>query len=235
MEYKFTAIIVEPRKHKALEFVLQNVCDCLSQDWKIILFHGKNNLDYSINICEKLNKIYDNRIQLVNLYIDNLNQDSYSKLFASKNKIYDYINSELFLVFQTDSMIIKKNAHLIYDYLDYDYVGSPWKITSYIPTKNCNFIGNGGFSLRRKSKMMEIIEKIPYNNNYEDLYFSTNYEPSINVYKPEYLKACNFCVDEVFSEFTFAFHRCWVHEHYNKIKELYPEIEILEKLQEEEE
>lgn len=234
MDYKYTAIIVEPRKHKALEFVLHNICNCLSSEWKVILFHGINNIEYSLTICEKLNNVYNNRIQLVNLNIENLNQNSYSKLFASKNIIYDFINTELFLVFQTDSMIIKRNSHLIYNYLHYDYVGSPWKITNYIPTKNCNFIGNGGFSLRRKSKMMEIIEKIPFNDIFEDLYFSTNYDPLVYVHKPEYSKACNFCVDEVFSELTFAFHRSWVHDHYNKTKDLYPEIELLEKLQEEE-
>ena len=235
MEYKYTAIIVEPRKHKALEFVLQNICDCLSKDWKVILFHGINNIEYSQNISEKLNNLNNNRIHLVNLNIDNLNLISYSKIFASKNTIYDYIDTELFLVFQTDSMIIKKNAYLINNYLNYDYVGSPWKITNYIPTQNCNFIGNGGFSLRRKSKMIEIIEKIQYNDNHEDLYFSNNYEPIIYVKKPEYKIACNFCVEEVFSELTFAFHKCWLHDHYNKTKDLYPEIEILEKLQEVEE
>ena len=29
----FTAIIIEPRIHTALEFVLNNICDCLSHEW----------------------------------------------------------------------------------------------------------------------------------------------------------------------------------------------------------
>ena len=48
IKYKYSAIIVEPRKHKALYFVLNNVCDCLSDEWKIILFHGSENILYSI-------------------------------------------------------------------------------------------------------------------------------------------------------------------------------------------
>ena len=52
----------------------------------------------------------------------------------------------------------KKNKDIINDFLEYDYVGAPWIITAYTFTKNCSYIGNGGFSLRRKSK----IAKSPY-------------------------------------------------------------------------
>ena len=71
-EFKYTAIIVEPRKHKALEFVLNNSCDCLSDEWKVILFHGKNNNEYANEIVTRLNSIYKNRISLVNLNVDNI-------------------------------------------------------------------------------------------------------------------------------------------------------------------
>jgi len=105
MSYKYTAIIIEPRKHKALEIVLNNILDCLSNEWKIVFFHGTNNIEYSKNISDKLNKLYNDRIQLVNLNVDNLNQKTYSKLLATKTIIYDYINTEYFLVFQTDSVM----------------------------------------------------------------------------------------------------------------------------------
>lgn len=230
MDYKYTAIIIEPRKHKALEFVLNNICECLSSDWKIILFHGINNIEYIIEIVEKLNKIYENRIQYINLNIENLDLIEYSRLLCDKYIIYDNIKTELFLVFQTDSMIMKKNSELIDCFLEYDYIGSPWLIANYIPTKECDFIGNGGFSLRKKSKMIEIIEKIECVNKYEDLYFSRNYL-NIKVNKPEYTKACTFCVDEVFSELTFACHKPWVHNHYELFKKIYPEVEVLKTLQ----
>jgi len=236
--YKYSAIIIEPRKHNAIEFVLNNVCDCLSDEWGIILFHGINNSEYVTEIVENLNRLYKNRIQLVNLNIDNLTLLEYSKLLCTKTTVYDYINTETFLVFQTDSMIIKRNAYFINNFLEYDYVGSPWLITGYEPTQKCDFIGNGGFSLRKKSKILEIIEKIDWSNQYEDLYFSTKYE-NIKVYKPEYNKALMFCVDEVLSEITFACHKPWFHKnnqnvntnHYDIFKQIYPEVELLEKLQ----
>jgi hypothetical protein len=215
--FKYTAIIVEPRKHKALEFVLNNVCDCLSDEWKIILFHGKNNVEYSSEIVNRLNIMFNNRIHTVNLNVDNLNLKTYSELLADRNIIYDHIETDVFLVFQTDSMIFKKNAHLIEDYLDYDYVGAPWLISNYELTKRCNFIGNGGFSLRNKNKMLEIIEKIPYKDVCEhlhfceDLYFSMSYD-NILVNKPSYEKARGFCVDEIFNLTPVACHKFWVHQ-----------------------
>jgi hypothetical protein len=207
------------------------MCECLENNWNIVLFHGDNNEKYVEQIVEKLNILFDNRILLVNLHIDNYDLIEYSKLFCTKSIIYDFISSDIFLVFQTDSMIFKDNKNLINDFLMYDYIGSPWLMTNYIPTKNCNFIGNGGFSLRNKNKMMEIIEKMPWDNKtYEDLYFSTNYE-SIKINKPEYSKAITFCVDEVFNEKTFSCHKPWVHKHYDYFKTIYPEVEILKNLQ----
>jgi len=242
--FKYTAIIVEPRKHKALEFVLNNVCDCLSDEWKVILFHGKNNNEYANEIITRLNSIYKNRISLVNLYVDNLNQQTYSHLLVNKNIIYDHIDTDMFLVFQTDSIILKENAHMINDYLNYDYVGSPWLICNYEPTKRCDFIGNGGFSLRNKQKMLEIIEKIPYNDEYEDLYFATTYYDII-VNKPSYEKAMSFCVGETYNnEITLlAVHQFWPwdykindnleHFYHNLVKK-YSDCAILLSLQSEE-
>ena len=55
LSYKYTAIIIEPRKHHALEFVLNNALYCLSSEWKIILFHGNDNVEYVNKIAERLN------------------------------------------------------------------------------------------------------------------------------------------------------------------------------------
>ena len=49
----YTAIIVEPRKHKALSFVLQNFLKNLpEEEWSFIIFHGNKNLDYINYILE---------------------------------------------------------------------------------------------------------------------------------------------------------------------------------------
>lgn len=238
MIYNYTAVIIEPRKYKALEFVLNNILHCLSSDWKILFFHGMNNAEYSNKIVCKLNNLYNNRISLIKLEVNNLNQKSYSELLCSKYDIYNYIETKYFLIFQTDSMMFKQNAHFINYFLDkeYDYVGSPWLICDYQPTQERNFIGNGGFSLRKKSTMLEIIKNNKWDENnewHEDLFFSKNYY-KMELNKPSYELAKIFCVDEVFSLFTIATHKPWCHSHYAEFIKIYPECEVLRSLQFEE-
>jgi len=242
MTYKYTAIIIEPRKHKALNFVLNNMIECLPNDWKIILFHGIHNEEYSINTINKLqlSEVDKERIQLIKLDVINLNQKTYSELLANRLDIYQHIETEYFLIFQTDSMIFKQNIHLLESFLNnnYDYIGSPWLRTNYYPTRERDYIGNGGFSLRKKDKMIEIIQKYKWDEHahiewYEDLFF-TKHRNDIKLKKPAYEKALTFCVDEVFSPLTMACHKPWATLHYPEFVKLYPECEILRNLQEEE-
>ena len=52
----YTAIIIEPRNHKALPFVVNNVIDNLSNDWNVIIFHGNMNINYVKNIVKTSNR-----------------------------------------------------------------------------------------------------------------------------------------------------------------------------------
>jgi len=194
----YTAIIVEPRNHKALPFVVNNVIDNLSNDWNVIIFHGNMNINYVNNIVKT-----SNRIKLHNLNVDNFTRNEYSRLLMTKS-FYDNIPTEIFLIFQTDSMIFSKNKNYINRFLQYDYVGAPW------PHLN-NQIGNGGFSLRKKSKMIEILEKekIPDDPNYpEDLFFAL--PKNVSLYKPSIEEAKYFSFECEFFSDTFACHQPWI-------------------------
>lgn len=235
MEFKYTAFIIEPRKHKALYFVLNNMLECLSSEWKIIHFHGVNNEQYSIDIYNRLNEIYPNRLYLVKLYVINLNQKTYSELLANRLDIYNYIDTEYFLIFQTDSMMFKRNAHLMEHFLTngYDYVGAPWLICEFPYTKERDFIGNGGFSLRKKEKMVNIVKTTKWDEEHlwlEDLFFCKSTE-AIPLKKPTYESAIMFCVDEIYTELTMACHKPWGNRNYNEFIKIYPECLILESLQ----
>jgi len=235
MDYTYTAIIIEPRKHAALEFVLNNLCECLPPEWNVILFHGTINKEYADTIIQKLNAIHNNRISTVNLHVDNLTMDEYNQLFVTKSIIYETIKCETFIVFQTDSMIFKRNSHRLNDYLDYDYVGAPWPLDERPIEKSCGYIGNGGFSLRKKSKMLEIIDKIeyiPHINDIpinEDMYFNIPYD-GIELNRPSYDKACMFSVEGVFREEAFACHKPCLY-FIDMFRFYYPEFKILESLQ----
>jgi hypothetical protein len=196
----YTAIILEPRKHPALEFVLNNFLENLDYNWNIIIYHGTDNIDYINNIITtKLNKHID-RITKINLNTPNLTIQNYNDLMVSKKFIED-IPTEIFLIFQTDSMICSQNKDLIYNFIQYDYVGAPWLEGD---------VGNGGLSLRRKSKMLEIVNNCLYQpGRPEDVYFSKGCN-NIQIDKPNDLEAKLFSVENIYSEKSFGVHKSWV-------------------------
>jgi hypothetical protein len=115
-------------------------------------------------------------------------------------------------------MILNKN--LLNDFLSYDYVGAPWKN---------GMVGNGGLSLRRKSKMIEICEKVnPNCARCDDVYFSCQTIVPLN--KPSYQEAKLFSIETVFHETSFGIHACWKYLNkyeMNYLLNKYPDIAIL--------
>jgi len=216
----YTAIIVEPREHKALDFVVRNAFENLSNDWNIIIFHGNKNLQYVNNIVKN---ILDstNRLKTHQLNIDNLTRNEYSRLLMTKS-FYNHIPTESFLVFQTDSMIFPRNKYYVNYFLKYDYVGAFWP--------HLNNVGNGGFSLRKKSKMIEIIEKeeILDDANYaEDLFFALS--TKVCLYKPSKEESLYFSFECEFWPDSFGCHQPWLQDK-KEVLANYPEAEELYKL-----
>lgn len=176
--YDKIAVIVEPRKHKNLVNVILNFVSILPDDWKIKLFHGNTAYDFIMN--SKLKDLYDsNKLLLQKLDVDNLNGATYSDLFKTKKFWLDCL-AENILIFQTDSILCSKSTFKIDDFMHFDYIGSVWY---YNDDKFHG--GNGGFSFRKQSAMIDCIERIPpskttieYKNGerlteerFEDIYF----------------------------------------------------------------
>ena len=221
----YTAIIVEPREHKAFPYVFENFLNNLSDDWSFIIFHGNLNLEFILKIIyDKLSK-HIHRISLIQLNVDNLTIEEYSNLLKYNKDFYKYIPTEIFLVFQTDSIILTKYKHLINNFLHYDYVGAPWKHHISYSKNEC--IGNGGLSIRKKSKMLEIMEKQGKSERPEDIYFSC-YD-SVLISKPTYNDASFFSIEEVFNDSSFGCHKPWalydnkclLYNTFEEVKELY--------------
>jgi hypothetical protein len=63
----------------------------------------------------------------------------------------------MFLVFQLDTLISDVYHSKIYDFMQYDYVGAPLPL--HFELNLGTLVGNGGLSLRKKSKMLEVARK----------------------------------------------------------------------------
>ncbi|NCV18990.1 MAG: hypothetical protein EBW42_09525 [Rhodobacterales bacterium] len=106
-----------------------------------------------LNICNQISP----NIQIIKLDVENLTQNQYSKLLTTK-EFWKNLNGEKILIYQEDSFLFKKNIN---DFLSFDFIGAPFpKNVNDTP----NLVGNGGFSLRTKSKMLEVISKISPEN-----------------------------------------------------------------------
>ena len=209
---KYTALIIEPRQHKALELVLTNFMGNLDNKWNFIIFHGFDNKEFIENIISK-NSLDNNRIKMINLNVHNLTIKDYNNLFYSRS-FYDNIPTEMFLVFQSDTLICKKHKDLIYKFMEYDYVGAPWWETDWNKNTCTNRVGNGGLSLRRKSKMLELLDNCTHNNENEDMFFSKlicNCKYNIEFNKPTEEEAKEFAIEHLYNDKTFGVHKPWLY------------------------
>ena len=225
--FKYTALIIEPRQHNAFRYVMMNFLENLSDEWGFLVFHGNKNQEFVYDIVYGLDECYKKRIiHLINLGVENLDKESYSSLFYSR-AFYDFIPTDTFLVFQTDSIILKENKDLIHDYVEYDYVGAPWGIGRY----GGGLVGNGGFSLRKKNKMLEIMNSKEFlSHENEDVFFSMNVDSSIQYNVPSFDVAKAFSVETVFCENPFGVHNFWKYlceEENEYLIHKYPELREL--------
>ena len=217
---KYTAVIIEPRQHKALGFVLNNFFTNLSDEWGFIIIHGNSNKQFIENLLHSELDKFKHRIdKLIQLDIDNLTSSKYSNICKSSS-FYKCIDTDILLIFQTDTIILKENKDLINDFLEYDYVGAPWQN---------GMVGNGGLSLRKRNKMIEVTDKVrPDFTDHEDNYFC--YQNAVKLTRPSFEEAQKFSVETVFHEKSFGIHAPW--KHLNKYEmdfliDKYPDIATL--------
>jgi hypothetical protein len=215
----FTAVIVEPRRHPALSFVLKNMASLLPDGWKILVFHGNMNGEFVQDIIEDM-EFPSRFLKPISLDVDNLTIAQYNSMLMS-SAFYKCIPTETMLIFQTDTMILEPTY--LSAFLSYDYVGAPWKSGG---------VGNGGLSVRKKTKMLTITQTVmPFQSN-EDVYFA--FQTIIPLLKPSFQEAQKFAVETVFYEQPFGIHAPWKHlnEHEMGILlEKYPAIQELIDLQ----
>ena len=165
----------------------------------------------------------------------------YDTLFKTRS-FWEGIPAEHILIFQADSLLCELSPWTIHDFLEYDFVGAPWR-QDVCPPDNDRSVsicwndyvdmvqragffnqsgyklpsgqgGNGGLSLRKRSKMLEIVEKcrhVPSMEWNEDVFFSFPC-PHVSIALPTTEVASRFAVESgPFYERPFGVHKVWRH------------------------
>lgn len=213
----YEAVFIEFRILPNIEFVIRNAIFRLGKEWSFTVICGKKNYLYISNIVKNVNK----NIKIICLDYDNLSQEEYSNLLTTK-EFWNALYGDKILIYQEDSLIFHNN---ILPFLKYDYIGAPFGKTTN-DTPNC--VGNGGLSLRTKSKMLEVINYIKLedtkvnsstesymkmsNLKYppEDVYFSKNMQECSIGDVADWNTAYQFSSEQVFNPNSFAGHKFWI-------------------------
>ena len=217
LESIYEAVFIEFRILPNIEFIIRNAILKLGNSWSFTIVCGNKNVHFIQNI---VNAISIN-INVINLDYDNMTRNEYSN-YLMTTRFWNLFKGDKILIYQEDSLIFKKN---IMEFIHYDYIGAPFPKGS---DDTPNGVGNGGLSLRSRSKMIEVITKCPIKNfkignstkNYmdmvgmdtvpEDVYFSKN----LQTYKignvADWDTAYQFSSESTFNPNSFGCHQLWV-------------------------
>ena len=211
------AVIVEFRKFPHIEFIIRNAIKKLGNNWSFSVICGNKNYDFLQKMISEMSA----NIKLIKYNRDNIDKNSYSEVLASK-EFWSKLVGEKILIYQEDTCIFRYN---IDEFMEWDYIGAPWPITK---NTNSKLVGNGGLSLRSKSVMLKVIDKIDilktqYNTSTfefmkkwelkippEDVYFSKNII-DFNLGKvADWTIANKFCIESIPHPNPFGGHKFWI-------------------------
>jgi hypothetical protein len=224
----YESILIEFRCLPHLEFLIRNSIYKLGVKWSQTIVCGSSNYKFICNIVKNI----DRDIKIIMLNHENITQLEYNNLLLIR-KFWEMFNGEKLLIYQEDSCIFKNN---IDDFLEWDYIGAPWPKEYNI---NKNGVGNGGFSLRSKSVILEcfkydeknldispVVYKYMNDNNLpklpEDVFF-TNIMEYNNIGKLADWETGKKFSSESFHEDSLGGHQFWLNNK-NWKNYLYPNV-----------
>lgn len=165
---QFVAVIIEPRLLKKTVDVIHNFYYTLNHktiEWDIIFYCGKNSIPYWKSKIDP-----SIQIQYRELNIENATANQYNDLLKTRY-FWQSLPYTHALIFQSDSWL---NPNPLYDISkfiekDYAYVGGninyDWKEMNILYHLGIGYRSfgnyNGGLSLRKPDKMLQIMDEIP--------------------------------------------------------------------------
>ncbi len=143
-------VLIEFRILPHVEYILRKAVITLPKTWSHTVVCGPENALHIQALCRHITRGLKSRIRVIVMeehvssvheYNDMLLTESFWKMFYG----------EKLLIHQEDSLVFHGD---IEQFLDWDYIGAPWPKGQ---DDNKNGVGNGGFSLRSKDKMLSCL------------------------------------------------------------------------------
>lgn len=191
----YNSIIIENRIVINFEQILKNHIYFLNKNnkdikWGLQIFHSESNENFIRNIVDGWENVV-----LTKLDIEDIDKKSHTELLKSV-EFWELVEGETILNFQIDSLLLRELSD---DFLQYDFIGAPWS-----KSKEGKFIGNGGLSIRKKSKTIEYLKKYKIEKDvWEDIFFVKYLQDN---QLPDILTAMEFSVEDIFYPYPVGVH-----------------------------
>ena len=211
------AVIIEPRNTKLLLDILNWMMHLLAPSgWTFIIYCGLLNVATVTQFRDTygLSDILDIRKLMTN----NLTVLEYNSMLMSESFWVD-IPKEHILIFQTDSVVLDAN---IDKFLQYDYVGAPWRSSLSWFGNRPSAVGNGGLSLRTKSGMLRAIRNVPHLGENEDMFYAIKSKHLLKI--PTATIGSQFSVESIYYPTPAGVHKFWGFLTENEIDKIFAYI-----------
>ena len=211
------AVLIEYRIFPHIEFLIRNTIRFLGSEWSYTIVCGKDNYEYMVQLAAAIHT----NIRVIETPYSNLTPSTYSTLLASAD-FWNLLTGEKLLIYQEDSVMFRSG---IDKFLQWDYIGAPWPLNQ---NDAPVLVGNGGFSLRSKSVMLEVIAKRAIADTRpnsstasymahtgstvlpEDVYFSKNMQELGIGRVATWADAFEFSTETQYSRDSLAGHNFWL-------------------------
>jgi len=156
LESRLWGVIIESRRHPALEPVIANITDVLGIPVQV--YHGPGVDEHMTS--KRIRRLgADGTVHFTPLRTNCLPASHYNALLLSERFWQSMRGRQKILFFQTDAILCRGSDFHLHDFLQYDYIGSKWPRRR--PVGLVVDGGNGGFSLRDWSRCMECLQRFP--------------------------------------------------------------------------
>jgi hypothetical protein len=202
-KYPYIALIVDDRATQEVINAVTNVLQHIPTDWKVQIITPVEHWAF-YNSSSLSPVMINGRVFMTPLDFPRVDftGSEYINLLLTSAAFWHQVQGEKILYFQIDSVICSNSSYKLTDFLQYDFIGAPWH-----NNKGCC---NGGFSLRRRTKMLQLFEsgraRYRLHETNEDVWLHRNLPRFNGRIAPTHI-AKKFSVESVYHPRPFAVHK----------------------------
>ncbi|KAJ3166101.1 hypothetical protein HDU88_003648 [Geranomyces variabilis] len=225
------ALLIELRPERTLIPILLHYMATVPEDWPFMLMHSAEVvplLNRSAAIKKYIQSGKLTAMQLPETIQLKDRQDV--SFFLTQNSTWHLLPepAEHIFFFQLDAMICSNSDQSVDDYLHFDYVGAPWPHAPQLRG------GNGGFSMRRKSRLLRCLRHRTWHRgeDSEDVFYSYCLSSFPDAVMPSFQQQKEFAIERVDSPRYLGLHKVCVGLHHLKDWDTVFNPDLLDSLQE---